>query len=748
VAEINTDLNRRKLLKFGAAGVAVAGSRNMLSQLATASPQTRQAPARPVTLRSSSLELALDPQHGVPYSYRLTKSGIVFRGEDQGAPLKLRVCRRQPWTFSDIEVRPASHTASPRSADFKFTATDISGASAAEFTLRYALEGSTVLVTLEDVREHTGYEFISLPMPALVTVHENEKEAWLAHGDDGGDLVSLRDAKPGKLAPNTFWGEINGVLPVIMTGHSGAVCVQETTAFMDGTLLSVSAEAPGRVARMGTTKVHRVDGSGCYDMNLGRGAPKSCGNQTTPNLLVDQKSSCRLDFLEPAAGRALGWLDGARLVRARMPEIPNHFYDDKFIYGIRVDEPKFPKPSATFEHCEQIIRDMHAMTDGSAQLVHLWGWQFRGKDTGYPAVNVVDERIGGYDGMMRVMQAGKSLNATVSLSDNYDDAYRSSPAWNEDMIARKPDGDLWKSREWTGEESYIQGLAKYMEGPGPERVRYTCERYKLPGTIHVDVLSYYAIRNDWDRKRPASGIRNLYAGRYRVLEEFKKHGVDVTSEGLRYPYIGKMSMSWYAGGPKPCPFGGKAVPMLATIYRKSAVWGRAGNAGDLPLLLMMFYGEAQHSIFNGDTPRERMLDSFYLAMVPWFKLHMLNIEGFERTPNSSQNSNQDRTVTTLEGSGNHVDIDWQKQTYSVYLDGAEVAHQNATFCPLGQDRIAMYAVADGPLTATLPGSWNPEDVSAVSLSPEGKTPATIQRDGRRITVQMRSRQPVMLHRQT
>jgi hypothetical protein len=291
--------------------------------------------------------------------------------------------------------------------------------------------------------------------------------------------------------------------------------------------------------------------------------------------------------------------------------------------------------------------------------------QSRGKDTGYPAVNVVDERIGGYDGMMRVMENAKPLNATVSLSDNYDDAYRSSPAWNEDMIERKPDGDLWKSREWTGEESYIQGLAKYMEGPGPERVRYTCEQYKLPGTIHVDVLSYYAIRNDWDRKRPASGIRNLFAGRYRVLEEFKKHGVDVTSEGLRYPYIGKMSMSWYAGGPKPCPFGGKPVPMLSMIYRKSAVWGRAGNAGDLPLLQMMFYGEAQHSIFNGDASRERMLDSFYLAMVPWFRLHMLNIEAFER--------NQDRTVTTLEGSGNHVDIDWQKQSYSAYLDGAEIA---------------------------------------------------------------------------
>ena len=114
---------------------------------------------------------------------------------------------------------------------------------------------------------------------------------------------------------------------------------------MDGTLLEVTGSAPNRRAVMGTTKVHRVDGSACYDMNLGREAPKSCGNQQTPNLIVEQKSSVRLDFLEPDQGRRPTWIDGAKLVRARMPAIPNHFYDDKYIYGIRTDEPTFPQPS-------------------------------------------------------------------------------------------------------------------------------------------------------------------------------------------------------------------------------------------------------------------------------------------------------------------------------------------------------------------------------------------------------------------
>jgi hypothetical protein len=732
-------LNRRTFLKLGAASLAVAGSERLVPQALAEENGTRSAPVRPVHLRSSALEVTLDGEDGLPFQYRLLRGGVRFAGESTGNALNVTVHRRAPWGFAAINAKPHGSMVSATHADFHFKVMYTPTSAASNFTLRYVIEGNALHVTLENVQEHEGFELISLSMPSLVTVYESDADAWLAHGDSGGDLVALREATAGKLGLNSFWGEINGVLPVIMAGHSGAICVQETTAFMDGTLLSVVGAAPNRRVRLGTTKAFRVDGSACYDVNLGRGAPKSCGTQATPNLIVGQKSTCRLDFLEPVVGSAaLSWIDGAKLVRARMPAIPNHFYDDKFIYGIRTDEPKFPQPGATFERCEQIIREVHALTDGSPQLVHLWGWQFRGKDTGYPAVNVVDERIGGYEGMLRLKDRAKSLNTFVSLSDNYDDAYRSSPAWNEDMIARKPDGNLWQSREWTGEVSYIQGLAKFMEGPGVERVRYTCERYQLPGTIHVDVLSYFAIRNDWDPKHPASGVRNLYAGRYRVLEEFAKHGVDVTSEGLRYPYVGKMSMCWYAGGPTPCPFGGQPVPMLSLIYRKSAVWGRAGNRGDLPLPLMMFYGEAHHSIYAGDTPIDNMLDAFYLAMVPWFSLHMLSIDNFVRA--------RDKTSTILEGHENKVDIDWGRMTYEVTLDGAAVARTGATFCPLGNDRIAMYSLAEGPLEATLPVGWNPDEIAAATLFADRKEPSAFKIDGKRVAVQMRSRQPVMIYR--
>ena len=88
--------SRRRLLKLGAAGVPVAGSGKVFPQLAAKPPG---GPVRPVVLRSSTLELALDAENGLPSSYRLVRSAIVFRGEDPGTPLKARVCQLSPWSL-------------------------------------------------------------------------------------------------------------------------------------------------------------------------------------------------------------------------------------------------------------------------------------------------------------------------------------------------------------------------------------------------------------------------------------------------------------------------------------------------------------------------------------------------------------------------------------------------------------------------------------------------------------------------
>jgi len=736
-------LNRRIFLKLsGAAAVGLAGSKVYPQTPEAANTGTltsRSAPVNPIVLRSAELEVVLDRHDGLPYEYRLLRGNRRMLGEDLGKPIAVTFYDKSSGTIKNANASVQKYSELKEHSDLLFQIQDGSQ-SAVSFVIAYIVEAATLRVVLYAVRESPGYELIEVALPRLAAVREEDGASWLAHGDDGGWLATLKDASPGLLTPNTFWGNVSATLPVVMVGTDHVICVQETTAFMDGTTLAVSGEPGKRRASLGTIKCHRVNGTLCYDMNTGPGTPRNCGNRQTRNLLIEQESQCRLDFLStPGDKTSLTWFDAAKLVRKRMPPIPNHLYDNAFVYGIRCDEPSYPKASSTFEQCEQLIHQIAELTDYSPQIVHLWGWQYRGKDTGYPAVQEVNQRIGGYDGMMKLMEKAKAYNCIATLSDNYDDAYRSSPAWDEKIIARRPDGELWESRNWTGENSYIIGLAKYMDGPGMERVRYTCERYKLPKTTHVDVLSYFSIRNDWDPEHPASGIKNLRDGRYKILHEFAKRGVDVSSEALRYAFIGKISSFWYMTGPGTCPFGGTAIPLLATIYRKSAVWGQSGRTTTVAERIMktLFYNGCSHAIVRADMNLNDALDTFYLIMVPWFQLHARHIESFRREG--------ERTVIGVEDNA-VIDIDWNAKAYTASLDGSPICSEAGTFCPLDNDRIAFYSLTAQELTANLPRGWQASEVRASKLSANGAEEFQISVDGSRVKARVEARIPVIAYR--
>ena len=742
-------MQRRDFLRLSATTAAMAGLDNImppgLAHGQSGEPAgSRTAPANPIVLRSMFVEVTLDGDDALPYQYRLLANNAKIRGEDFGQKMTALVCQRAQWRFftatPEVLASPLPRGMVRQSwAEFVLIAKD-GEKTAATCKLSYNLEGAALKISLADITENDGYELIDVSMPRLATVREEDGSAWLVHGDSGGHFVMLADATAATLPPNQFWGHINGSLPVNMVGTDRLMCVQETTAFMDTTAVAVTGSAGSRRATIGSGRVHRVNGQECYDMNLGKGAPPNCGTAATPNLLVEDAPGCRLDFLPIAGDPHSAWITAGKMIRDRMPAIPNGFYHDKYMYGIHCDEPLFPEPTATFAQCEQVTAEIADLTDNAPQIVHLWGWQFKGKDTGYPAVNVVNERIGGYDGMMQLMERGRTHNATVTLSDNYDDAYKSSPGWDDAIIARRPDGELWKSRVWTGEASYIIGLAKFMEGPGLERVRYTCERYKLPQTTHIDVLSYFAIRNDWDPKRPASGIRNLRQGRYRVLEEFAKHGVDVTSEALRYPMIGKISCVWYAQTSETSPFGGDPIPLLPLIYGKSAIWGLSGNMGSDAFTMRsryLFWNGVMHTSIRAATDRRQCTDVFYLNLLPWMHLHQREIEKFERSG--------DKVTIGLEGNC-RIEIDNGAKTYHVFLDGTDVASEDAVFCPMGADRICFYALTARELSAAWPSGWNAAEAAAAALSigKRDSVPIKVQND--RVTVNVAAQQPVIVYR--
>ncbi len=292
----------------------------------------RKAPAHPVVLHSSQLEVILDRDDGLPYEYRLLANQAMIHGEEASREIVATVFRNDPHEFAKVTLRPQNAKAAATRADFQFTA-EMGGHAAASFTLRYELQGPSLFVSLESVDEKSGFELIDVATPNLATVREEDGGGWLAHGESGGNLIQLSQAKTGHLPPNRFWGGVAVTLPVVMIGTSKALCVQEVIAFMDTTELAVEGDAGHRSAELGTIAVYRANGSLAYDMNANPGKPLVAGNAKTPNLLVGQRPLARLDFAgDFDRNGVVDWLDGAKIVRARMPEIPSHYYDDKLTY--------------------------------------------------------------------------------------------------------------------------------------------------------------------------------------------------------------------------------------------------------------------------------------------------------------------------------------------------------------------------------------------------------------------------------
>lgn len=262
------------------------------------------AAAQTVTLRSQQLEVVIQKNGGLPSEYRVLSNGATIHGVEPGHGITATLFEAQSHKFQEAKLQPASAAATASRADFAFTA-PYDGRPAASFVLRYELQGAALFVSLEAIREHPGFELIDVATVDLASVREEEGGGWLAHGESGGNLIQLSDAKPGHLPPNRFWFGVAATLPVVMIGTSKAVCVQEVMAFMDSTELAVEGEPGRRRAELGTISVHRVNGSLAWDMNAEPGKPRVAGSAKTPNLPIEQRPIARLDFAADYDGNSV-----------------------------------------------------------------------------------------------------------------------------------------------------------------------------------------------------------------------------------------------------------------------------------------------------------------------------------------------------------------------------------------------------------------------------------------------------------
>ena len=723
-------LGGSKLVKGFAAPLGLLPEERVRAAVEAKAAGLRLPPQRPITLRSSKLVVTLDGTDGLPF--RNAFGSQTLWGEDTGSPITAILCRLNPRRYVTLPLHVSLVRTTKDSAVFRYELA-WEGHPAAAFSLRYQIKDASLTLTLEDVAEHPNFQLIEVALPNLVTARESERAAWMAQGRNGGSFVRVAQAKPYRFEDDEYFGRISTQLPVGMVGSGDVGCLMEVTALMDGTETSVAEIGGQRRARIGTIQVHRVHGGRCYNMNDGDDAV--CGDADTPNLLVEQMPRCTLDFFN-VDDAAVPWFPAAKLLRARMPLSPSKYYDDKLLYLIAGKSKVEAEARTTFAQSRQLIQDVARLTDYAPQVALISGWVYDGQDTGYPSDDMVNKSLGTYEELMQLMDDGRSLRANVTVNENFDDAYKSSPAFNLDFIAREPNGKIWKSKAWDGEDSYIVGMAKFVTGGwARRRIEATMARYKLRDAMLIDALSWFAIRNDWDRKHPASGYKNLVDGKWVVLEEFFKRGVNVSSEQFRYSMLGKLSLS--VNGPEPgaCPFGGEQVPLTSMVYRKAAIFGGPGDGVFRPRE-SLFWNSRPGLWFENKTDRREVTDFYYLVALPYSKVHRLDVESYATKATLRTIALEDESEITMDAAGKAYRVQWKNTV---------ISKDESTTCPVDEGRIAFYSRSGGRLTYPLPKGWASGEVVARSLTVEGRRPFALSIEAGQIVIEAPAQVPVMVY---
>ena len=285
---------------------------------------------------------------------------------------------------------------------------------------------------------------------------------------------------------------------------------------LDDTMLScVKSSKSGQFAGLGVQFRHRYMAD----------SPAAC-------FIAHERSSARIKLIEGDTGNAdTGWIIGARHIQGLYKSVSSKLYRDSFIYKLFIGCPEDPA-EINFDTALEFIEKIYNSTDGAKQICYLVGFQHQGHDTGYPDVFTVNEAAGGYEKLLKLMEEGRKLNTNVSFHDNYDDAYMDSPAWDPLDISVDMSGGLLKGGVWNGKQAYWISMPVYSKEKAPQRIKRTLGKYPIKDTYHLDVLTASVFRVDYRRESP-TGKDADRMGRIAIVEEFRKHGIDITS----YPML-------------------------------------------------------------------------------------------------------------------------------------------------------------------------------------------------------------------
>ena len=608
------------------------------------------------------------------------ESGAIFRDREGSCKTEYRLCQH------------GKHAAVYEGRAF------VGETLAAEFQVLAQVERRTAKLTIQSRKEYGDYELLELKYNSLAEM----KQGYLVDFWGSGRLVPIEKATP------LFFEKRYDV-------RNAAVLYDDR-----GMILVESAHIDSRI----TTGVFSVDGVSRGFVG-GSIVSRVMAEKGIPSIPV-QKAPVFTIELADLKGKQPDWKVAAVLLRRGVKangarDLYRHcyFYKQLATWG-PMPEEKFrlgdPHPltqnlfkTVTFSQIAENVRQFSNLTDHAKQVMYVTGWQKGGFDNTYPEPYDAEERCGGLDGLRNCLEESRRYNTFIGLHDNFDDI-ASAKIESFPCAALDERGEKWRGWMWAAGMTYIMGVKKYAaSGLMQERIRRMMNLLPLKDTYHLDLLTAEVCRYDFDPAHPASA-EDSFRAKMQIVEEFNRYGIDVTSEMLTHPAVGKIGFALHNRFDTLGTFipGDQFIPLVQMIYHGIIGYCAPSRSKSEILWSLLLGGQ---TFYEEDITGELCVSRYYSNNVPAMLLYDKPMTDF-RWEGSQARSEF--------GEGSYIEVDFAAETYCVVVDGRLIGKDFTTFVKGPRDGYLAYSFSGGRMAYPLPEEFSAAaEPKAVCLTTEG-----------------------------
>ena len=552
------------------------------------------------------------------------------------------------------------------------------------FTFSLSFYDGVLSAELCNISESSDYEMISFKMPSLVQCSDIGGSLVNPYG--GGRKVNLCSAVPQTVV---FPYDTCSALELCGDKNTFAVITDDKDVILQQSVIKKHDESnTGIISAYFVNKI-------------------KADKENMQSIPVNMKP------VEIHRTNGNRWQFSAEILRNRLIEPCRYRYEKTLVYKIGLDSsgqnnPERPEtfsPILTLKDAKDIIMKIYKLSGGMKQVVYLVGWQEGGHDFEYPKPYIYDfnSSCGTLEEFLSLREELKKFNVNLSFHDNFDDAYLSEIyKINRDILSIDEKGDCWKGWLWAGGMSYIISPTAYLESTDiKERIKTIKEKYRIDGTYHLDVLSS-EIRRYSFRENELSAAEDNISAKIGMIDLFNKENIDITSEILSMPFIGKIGYSQSTRyNFDSCLFIGEdVIPWTVLAFHGITPYKMGANA-DKPSLLRSIAAGASCSIEIEKccTDKEfetNLLRNIYLTSIPMTELSYKKVLSAEYDGDKWRIEYEDDGL---------VEVDFSKEKYTIKFNGKIISKDFETFLPVDRDIFLYYSLKGGKNKLELPNDW-------------------------------------------